>query len=136
MISLGIYQSVLLARIEPFNLTATTLISSTAGSSNPDPQPAHLDSPSSPIYGQAITSPTRSQYTQSGTGPSEAVLTYVSGNSAQPKVGKAALIAQQNQDVQRPTQHRDSGIRFNENREQEAGPSQPSGGIPPTYTPD
>ena len=136
MISFEVYRSALLARIEPFNITATTLVSSTSGFSGTGPQPEDPDSPLSPTYGQAITSPTRSQYSQSGTGPSDAVLTYVSGISAQPRVGKAALIVLQSQDVQRPRQHRDSGIRFHENQEQEAGPSRTSGTVPPTYTPD
>ena len=132
--TLRVYPSALLARIDPFNITTTTLAPSSDDFSGPDPQPAYPGSPLGLSFRQAVTNQDSSQYNQSG--PSETILTYVTGNSAQPKVGKAALIALQNQDVRRPPQHRDSGIRFNENGEQEAGPSQSPSGIPPTYTPD
>ena len=132
--TLMVYPPAPLGRIDPFNITATTLASSSVAFSGLDPQPAHPDSPSSLSFGRAVTSQDPSQHSQSGS--SETVLTYVSGNSAQPRVGKASLIALQNLDAPRPARHRDSGIRFNENGEQEVGPSRSTNGVPPTYTPD
>ena len=44
-------------------------------------------------------------------------------------------MAQQYQNVQQPVQHEDSGTRFNENEEEEAGPSQLPTEVPPSYTP-
>jgi len=120
--------------VEPYNATATTPAPSSAGFSQ-GPQTAYSDSSSQPLnppISQSVTNPSR--YSQSG--PSEAGMTYVSGTSGQPRVGKAALIALQNQEGQQPVQFQDSGIRFNENGEQEAGPSVLPSEVPPTYTPN
>jgi hypothetical protein len=119
--------------VEPFNAAVTTPAPSSAGFSQ-GPQSAYSDGSSQPLnqnFRQTLTDPSR--YSQSG--PSEPGQTYVSGSSGQPRVGKAALIAQQHQ-VQPPVQLEDSGIRFNENGEQEAGPSHLPTEVPPTYTPN
>ena len=131
--TLRIYPLALLDHVEPFS-AATTPAPSSAGF-NQGPRSAYSDSSSQPLnpsFGQTVTDPSR--YSQSG--PSEAGMTYVSGSSGPPRVGKAALIAQQNQGTQQPVQYQDSGIRFNENGEQEAGPSQLPSEVPPTYTPN
>lgn len=130
-------------RVEPFNTVPATpatpgsAISST-GYSRPGPQSAYSDGssnqPLNPAFGQTFVNPRSSQFTQSG--PSESGLTSVSGTSAQPRTEKAALIAQQYQNVQQPTQHSDSGMRFDESGEQQAGPSQLPQDVPPTYTPN
>jgi hypothetical protein len=86
-----------------------------------------------PTFRQAVVSSQPSQYSQSG--PSETGMTYVTGTSAQPRTGKAALMAQQYQEPQEPVQYQDSGVRFNETGEQ-AGPSQLPTEVPPTYTPN
>ena len=133
--TLRIYPLALLDHVEPFNATATTPAPSSAGFSQ-GPQSAYSDSsgrPLDPSFGQTVTDPSR--YSQSGR-LSETGQTYVSGSSGQPRVGKAALIAQQNQGTQQPVQYQDSGIRFNENGEQEAGPSHLPTEVPPTYTPN
>lgn len=117
--------------VEPFNAAVTTPAPSSAGFTQ-GPQSAYSDGSSQPLnptFRQTLTDPSR--YSQS-----EAGQTYVSGSSGQPRVGKAALIAQQNQGTQQPVQYEDSGIRFNENGEQEAGPSQLPTEVPPTYTPN
>ena len=90
--------------------------------------------PLNPAARQSVVSSIRpqSQYTQS---MGDSGITYVSGNTAQPRTGKAALIAQQYQNVHPPVQHEDSGARFNENDEEEAGPSHLPTEVPPTYTP-
>lgn len=135
--TLSVYPLALLDHVEPFSAAATTPAPSSAGFSQ-GPQSAYSDSSSQPLnpsFGQTVTDPSR--YSQSGPGPvSETGQTYVSGSSGQPRVGKAALIALQNQDTQQPVQFQDSGIRFNENGEQEAGPSQLPTEVPPTYTPN
>jgi len=46
------------------------------------------------------------------------------------------MFALQSQDMQQSTQYQDTGIRFNENGEQEAGPSRLRNEVPPTYSPD
>ena len=43
-------------------------------------------------------------------------------------------MAQQRQSVQQPVQLEDSGIRFGQNGEREAGPSQLPNEVPPSYT--
>jgi len=115
--------------VEPFN-TATSPPPSSAGYRT-GPQSAYSDSSSQPLnpnMRQTAGSSRPSQYTQSA--PSEAGLTY----ATQPLTGKAALIAQQQQNLQEPTLHQDSGIRFDD--EQEPGPSQLPTDVPPTYTPN
>jgi len=99
--------------VEPFDANATT-----------------------PAVRQSVASPHSSRFSQSG--PSETTgITYVSGNTSQPRTGKAALMAQQHQDVQQPVQHQDAGVRFNADGEpQEAGPSHLPNEVPPTYTPN
>ena len=131
--TLRIYPLALLGNVEPFNATATTPAPSSAGFSqtgfNQGPQSAYSDGSSQPLnpsLGQTVTDPSRYSQTEAGQ-------TYVSGTSGQPRVGKAALMAQ-NQATQQPVQFQDSGIRFNENGEQ-AGPSQLPTEVPPTYTP-
>lgn len=116
-----------LDQIEPFN-ASTTSPPSTAGLGRPGPQSAYSEGSSS--------QPLNPNMRQSQTGPSEAGLTSVSGISAQPRTGKAALIAQQYENTPDPVQYQDSGIRFNETVEQEAGPSQLPTEVPPTYTPN
>ncbi|KAF9643343.1 hypothetical protein BDM02DRAFT_1511226 [Thelephora ganbajun] len=122
--------------VEPFNATPATPAPSSPGFNRPGPQSAYSDSssnqPLNPSFGQAV-SPLPSQYSQSG--PSEAGLTHVTSTTAQPRTGKAALMAQQYQNVQQPIQYEDSGVRFNENGEQEAGPSNLPHEVPPSYTP-
>jgi len=133
--TLRVYPLALLDHVEPFSAPATTPAPSSAGFSGRGPQSAYSDSSSQPLnptFGQAVTDPSR--YSQSG--PSETGQTYVSGSSGQPRVGKAALIALQDQGAQQPVQLQDSGIRFSENGEQEAGPSQLPTEVPPTYTPN
>jgi hypothetical protein len=125
--------------VEPFNATATTPARSSAGFGGPDPQSTYSNRSSSQPLNPGVRQSTvssmlsPSQYTQSG--PTEGGITYVSGNSAQPRTGKAALIAQQFQNVQQPVQHEDSGARFGETVEEEAGPSQLPTEVPPLYTP-
>ena len=123
----------LLDRVEPFNATPGSPPVS-AGFNGRGPQSAYSDGssnqPLNPTFGQTVSN---SQYTQSG--PSEPGVTHVSGISAQPRTGKAALMAQQYDNVQQPVQLEDSGVRFNEDGEQ-AGPSQLPTEVPPTYTPN
>jgi len=116
--------------VEPFNANATTPAPSSTGFTGQGPQSAYSDGSSNqPLNRQTLPS----QYSQSG--PSDASgPTHVSGITAQPRVGKAALIAQQFQDVQPPVQYEDSGVRFNPNGE-EAGPSHLPAEVPPSYTP-
>ena len=121
----------LLGHVEPFDIDYPAPLS--AGFSSPGPQAAYPDSPSSPSFDQMVTRPNPSRESQSGT--SETALTYVSESPTQPRVGKAALIALRDQDVQQPAQFRDSGIKFNDNGEQDVGPSQSPNEVPPTYTP-
>jgi hypothetical protein len=119
----------LLDNVEPFT-SATSPPPSSAGYRT-GPQSAYSDGSSQPLnptMRQTVGSSYPSQYTQSA--PSEAGLT----NITQPLTGKAALIAQQHQNVQEPTLHQDSGMRFNE--DQEPGPSQLPTEVPPTYTPN
>ena len=113
----------LLDHIEPFNAApATSPPPSSTGFGRPGPQSAYSDGSSNqPLNRQTFVS------TQSG--PSEAGVTQA---STQPRTGKAALIAQQFEDVQEPVQFQDSGMRFN----QEAGSSQLPTEVPPTYTPN
>ena len=87
-----------------------------------------------PVRQSTLGSNLPSQYTQLAS--NDGGVTYVTGTSAQPLTGKAALIAQQQQNVQQPVQFQDSGIRFNENAEQGAGPSQIPNEVPPSYTPN
>jgi hypothetical protein len=90
-----------------------------------EPYNATSNMPSNPAFRQSIISSSQPQYTQSG--PSENAM-------AQPRTGKAALIAQQqDQSMQQLIQLEDSGTRFNEN--EEAGPSQLPKVVPPAYTP-
>lgn len=119
------------AHVEPFNATPASPPPSSIGFSRPGPQSAYSDGSSA----QPLNPSARpSQYTQSG--PSDPGLTYTSSTTTQPRTGKAALIAQQHEEVQ-PVQFQDSGIRFNQNGEQaEAGPSQLLSEVPPTYTPN
>ena len=123
----------LLDRVEPFNATPGSPPVS-AGFNGRGPQSAYSDGssnqPLNPTFGQTVSN---SQYTQSG--PSEPGVTHVSGISAQPRTGKAALMAQQYDNIQQPVQLEDSGVRFNEDGEQ-AGPSQLPTEVPPTYTPN
>jgi hypothetical protein len=119
----------LLDRIEPFNAASTTPASpppSAIGFSRPGHQSAYSNGSSSqPLNRQTFIS------TQSG--PSEGGVTQA---STQPRSGKAALIAQQYEDVQEPVQFQDSGVRFNQPAGQEAGSSQLPTEVPPTYTPN
>jgi len=119
------------AHVEPFNATpATTPAPSSAGFTGRGPQSAYSDGSAQPL------NPSLGQATGQS-GPSETGLTYVSGSSVtQPRTGKAALIAQQFRDVEEAVQLEDSGIRFNENGQQAAGPSQLPSEVPPTYTPN
>jgi len=127
--------------VEPFNAASTTHAPSSAGFSGPGPQSAYSDGsshqPLNPSMRQTLVSSHPSQYSQSGpsdtTGPR-----YVSGITAQPRTGKAALIAQQYENTEQPVQLTDSGVRFNANGEPEevAGPSQLPVEVPPTYTPN
>ena len=131
--TLRVYPLALLDQVEPFNAAVTSPAPSSAGF-NQGPQSAYSDGSSQPLnpsFGQSVTDPSR--YSQSG--PSEAGRTYVSGSSGQLRSGKAGLMAQ-NQEVQQPVQFQDSGIRFNANGEQEAGPSALPTEVPPTYTPN
>lgn len=132
-------------RVEPFNAAPTTPATpgspplSSAGFSGRGPQSAYSDSssnqPLSPSFGQTALRSQPSQYSQSG--PSEAGVTYVSSTSAQPRTGKAALVAQQYENVpEEPVQYQDSGIRFNETGGQEPGSSQLPRDVPPTYSPN
>jgi hypothetical protein len=118
-------------RIEPFDPAAAPPTSpppSSAGFNRQGPQSAYSDGSSQPLNRQTFIS------TQSG--PSDAGVTHVSGTSAQPRTGKAALIAQQYEDTAEPVQFQDSGIRFNETGGEGAGPSQLPSEVPPTYTPN
>lgn len=127
-------------RVEPFSTAPATPGSapSSTGYSRPGPLSAYSEGssnqPLNPAFGQTVVSPHSSQFTQSG--PSEDGVTRVSGTSALPRTGKAALIAQQHENLQQPTQHSDSGMRFNEGGEQQPGPSQLPQDVPPTYTPN
>jgi len=116
--------------IEPFNAASATPASpppSSTGFNRPGHQSAYSDGSNQPLNRQTIVS------TQSG--PSETGMTYVSGTSTQPRTGKAALIAQQYEEVPEPVQFQDSGVRFNEPGAQ-PGPSQLPSEVPPTYTPN
>ena len=84
-----------LGHVEPFDIDYPAPLS--AGFSSPGPQAAYPDNPSSPSFGQMVTRPNSSRESQSGT--SETALTYVSESPAQPRVGKAALIALRDHDV-------------------------------------
>lgn len=126
------FTQALLDHVEPYNTTATTPAPS-SGFNGPGPQSTYSDGSSNQPLNLAV-SPQPSHYSHSG--PSESGMTYVSGNSAQPRTGKAALMAQQHQNVQQPIQYQDSGMRFNENEEQEPGPSQLPAEVPPSYTPN
>lgn len=137
--TLSVYPPAFSDRVEPFNATiaTTTTAPSSPRSSGLGPQPAHYDGSSQPLdlpYGQTIDNPNPSQHHQSG--PRETVPAYISGSSERPGVGVAVLSAPQSQDGQQPSQSKDSGIRFNENGEQEAGLSRTPGEVPPAYTPD
>lgn len=130
-------------RVEPFSIAPATPATpgsapSSMGYSRPGPQSAYSEGssnqPLNPAFRQTVVSPHSSQFTQSG--PSEDGVTHASGTSALPRTGKAALIAQQYENVQQPTQHSDSGMRFNEGGEQQPGPSQLPQDVPPTYTPN
>ena len=131
-----IYPLALLDRAEPFN-AAPGSVPSSPGFRGSVPQSAYSDGssnqPLSPAFRQTLTNTVPSRYSQSG--PSEAGLTQVSGSSMQPRVGKAALMAQR-RETQEPVQYQDSGIRFGQNEEEEAGPSQIPHEVPPTYTPN
>jgi hypothetical protein len=119
--------------VEPFGTAPTTPGPSSPGFNGPGRLSAYSDSSNQPLNPRntLISSPP-SHYSQSG--PSESGVTYVSGNSTQPRTGKHALIAQQHQNVQPAVQLEDSGMRFNEG-EQEPGPSQLPSEVPPSYTP-
>ena len=60
--------------------------------------------------------------------------THVFGLSAQPRTGKAALIAQRHRDVRPPVRFEDSGSMSNENGEQGGSQSRLPSEIPPSYT--
>ena len=134
--ALRIYPLALLDRAEPFN-AAPGSVPSSPGFRGSVPQSAYSDGssnqPLSPAFRQTLTNTVPSRYSQSG--PSEAGLTQVSGSSTQPRVGKAALMAQRRETLE-PVQLQDSGIRFGQNEEEEAGPSQIPHEVPPTYTPN
>ena len=121
----------LLDNLEPFN-AATSPPPSSAGYRT-GPQSSYSDGssqqPLNPPMRQTVGSSYPSQYTQSA--PSEARLSY----ATQPRTGKAALIAQQQQNVQEPILYQDSGVRFTGDDQQEPGPSQLPTDVPPTYTP-
>jgi hypothetical protein len=131
-----LFTQALLGHIEPYNATATTSAPPPAGFSGSDPQPAPVDDSSNRPFNlpfrQSIISSSQPQYTQSGL--AEDGLRYVSGNTAQPNTGKAALIAQRHQGMQQPIQH-DSGVRLNEDEEREVGPLRSANVVPPSYTP-
>jgi len=118
--------------VEPFD--PTTAFTPFAGFSGLGPRDAHPDSPLSPSFGPVVINPNplRSNHPD----PNETVLTHVTGNSAQPRFGKAALVALRNQGLQEPVLPQDSGARFGGNLEQEASSSRLHIDIPPTYTPD
>jgi hypothetical protein len=65
--------------------------------------------------------------------PSETSATFVSGTSAGPMSEKAALRAQQYENVQQPLLYRDS-MRSEESEELEPAFSRPPREIPPTYS--
>jgi len=121
----------------PFSPPATTPTRLSTAFGGPVRQSTYSDGssnqPLNPAVRQSYMSSIPSQ-PQTQSGPSEGGITYVSGNSAQPRTGKAALIAQQYRNTQQPVQLEDSGIRFNENVEEEAGPSQLPHEVPPSYT--
>ena len=77
-----------------------------------------------------MTRPLPSSYRH--TSPSETSTTFVSGTSAEPRSGKAALIAQQYENVQQ--RYPDSEMRFDEDEELEPAPLRPLRDIPPTYS--
>ena len=118
--TLNVHLSALLGHVEPFDVSFSAPPS--AGFSTLGPQPVYATSPLSPTFGRVVTSQNPPRDSQSDT--SETALTCVSDSPARPRVGKAALIAIQNQDVWQPAQSRNSGIRFNDNGERDAGPSQ------------
>jgi len=122
--------------VEPFHSTAVTPAPSSAGFNGPGPQSVYSDGSSNQPLNPSARHTLSAHTSQSGhSGPSDlAGLTYVSGTSAQPRTGKAALMAQQFQDVQQPVQLEDSGVRFGET-EEEPGPSQLPNEVPPSYTP-
>lgn len=120
-----------LGHIEPFDVTATTPPPLSAGFSGLGPQPTYPNSPSNLSFREVVTSPNLLQSVLPS--PSQTVPTHISDNLVQPRVGKAASLVLQNQDVQQPTQYRDSGIRFDENGEKTASPSKSPDEVPPTY---
>jgi hypothetical protein len=110
-----------LDHVEPFNTAATTPAPPSAGFSGPGPQPAYSDynpsRPFNPAFRQSIISSSQPQYTRSA--PSEGATPHVPGNpTAQPRTGKAALVARQHQSRQQPVQLEDSGARFDGNEEE------------------
>jgi len=122
------------AHVEPYDTTATTPAPSSGGFNVPGPQSAYSDNSSNqPLNPALALNSNTTRYSQSG--HSESGMTHVTGTSAQPRTGKAAYIAQQQQNVQQPVQLEDSGIRFNENAGQEPGPSHLPAEVPPSYTP-
>lgn len=122
-------------QVEPFDTTTVgSPPASAAGFSQAGPQSTYSDANSQqPLRQQAVGGSQPSQYTSSG--PSEGGLSRVTGTTAQPRTGKAALIAQQ-QDAPQPVQYEDSGVRFNQGGVEEAGPSQLPVDVPPSYTPN
>jgi len=124
------------AHVEPSNGTATTPVPSSTVFPGPIRQSTYSDGSSNqPLNRPASSNPT-SRWSVSG--HTDGDINHVSGISAQPRTGKAALVAQQ-QNALQPIQYEDSGIRFNENAEnaeQEPGPSQIPHEVPPSYTPN
>lgn len=130
-------------RVEPFNAAPATpatpgsLPPSSAGLSGRGPQSVYSDSSSNQPLNPtqtALRSQNPSQYSQSG--PGEAGVTHVSSTSTQPRTGKAALVAQQYENVpEEPIQYQDSGMRFNDTGGQEPGSSQLPREVPPMYSP-
>ena len=100
----------LLDHIEPFNAPLSVVYSDRG----PQLSQSSPSDATSPMY---------------GSGP-----THVTGISAHPRIGKAALMAQYHRDVQPPVLLEDSGVRFSENGEQTTAPSQLPNEIPPSYT--
>jgi len=129
------------ALLDDVDATATTPVPSSAGftGSGRGPQSRYSDvssnQPLNAAVRQSYVSSIPSQPNYAQPGPSEGGMTYVTGNTAQPRTGKAAHLSQQFQNAQQPVQYEDSGIRFSQNGVQEAGPSQLPTEVPPSYTP-
>ena len=131
-------RSAFLDHIEPFDATAATSATLSAGCSGRDPQSTYLDTnsnkPLDSTSGWTLVSSPQPQNSRSA--PSNAAgPKRISGISAQQRTGKAALRAQRHRDVQLPVKSKDSGIRFNQSGEQVTGPLRLLKEFPPSYSP-